>query len=317
MSLENLLTSEEIEAAKQAEAGDDEIENLKAIASEDDDEGDDTDDGAEGKSDDKTEAKADGEAESKDEESDEDDRPALEPTFAPTFNAGDPSEIDGQLKAVRDERAALKAKWRAGDIDDDEYDRGEAVLEERKDTLIQQRAQAVTAAELNQASAVQAFARDKTNFMATMSRYEGVPYASNAMLSESFERELKNVAQAAIAEKRDPSAQELFEAAHAKVLEQLASLGVSFKKKGEKIETNEAKPDGKQTEQTAGKKPEGRAPTDRTQIPPTLGGMPSAAPNTTAESDLIAQAAQYEGEDLELFIAKLSPEKRRMLESAA
>lgn len=310
MTLENLLTPEELAAANRT---DDEIENAEASASEDTDaveaKADDASSDADTKDDDKTEAKASEAGAAGEEATDEDDdRPALEPTFAPTFNAGDPAAIDGQLKAVRDELAALKSKWRSGDIDDDEFDRGEALLDERKDTLIQQRAQAVTAAEMNQASAVQAFSRDKTNFLSTMTKYEGVPYAANPMLADSFERELKNVAQAAIAEKRDPSAQELFEAAHAKVLEQLSALGVTFGKK-----KAEQKPD----EQPAGKKVEARAPADRSQIPPTLGGMPSAAPNTTAESDLIAQAAQYEGEDLELFIAKLPAEKRRMLESAA
>lgn len=333
MGIENLLTPEELADAKRVEDADDELERLEEIANEaDDDEGDDEaraekdDDTGDKDAEDAEDDKGAGDAQAsagQDDESDEsdegDERPEFQTTFAPIYDAGDPRAIDQQLKAVRDKLAEAKAKWRSGDLDDEQYDQIEAELDERKDMLIQQRAQAVVASEMSQAAAVQAFARDKSNFMATMSRYEGVPYSTTPMLADAFERELKAIAQIAVNENRDPSAQDLFEAAHQNVLKQLAALGVTFgKKKAEQQEPKQtagSKPSEQPSKSEA--KPEGRPPADRSGVPPTLGGLPAAAPNTTAEDDLFAQAAQYEGEDLELFIAKLTPEKRRLLESAA
>lgn len=291
MSAENLLTPEELADAKLADMDDDEREAIEDLA-----EGDDGDD--EGKP--AGEAKGDKDGEEADDEDEDDDRPG--PTFAPHFNAGDPSAFDAQLKDVREQRSALTKQWRNGEIDDDEYDAKAAELDEKKDSLIEQRATARTAATFTQQTAQQAFQHDKRTFLRTMEKYEGVPYGSNKLMATAFETELVAVANEALAKKEDPSAQELFEAAHERVMEQMLALGVQVGKK-----------------RTRSEEPENRAPKSEKaprDVPRTLGGLPSAAPSTDMDSELMQQAANLDGEDLELFIAGLSPAKRRALESA-
>lgn len=293
MSAENLLTPEELADAKLADMDDDEREAIEDLA-----EGDDGDD--EGKP--AGEAKGDKDGEEADDEDEDDDRPG--PTFAPHFNAGDPSAFDAQLKDVREQRSALTKQWRNGEIDDDEYDAKAAELDEKKDSLIEQRATARTAATFTQQTAQQAFQHDKRTFLRTMEKYEGVPYGANKLMATAFETELVAVANEALAKKEDPSAQELFEAAHERVMEQMRALGANVGNKKR----------GAREEPAADTKPAGEKPPR--QVPRTLGGLPSAAPSTDMDSELMQQAANLDGEDLELFIAGLSPAKRRALESA-
>lgn len=298
MATNDLLTPEEIEAAKLADMDDDEREALAEIAGDDDESKDEDDAAAAASGDD--DATADDKSDDEDtDESDEDDRPAPEPTFAPQYHAGDPASFDAQLKGVRESRAELTKKWRDGEIEDADYDAKIAELDDAKDTIIEQRAAARLTASMNEQASRQAFERDKANFVRTMDKYESVPYGSNPMIRSAFESELRSAAERAIAEKRDPSAQELFEEAHAGVVKQLAALGVQIGRK--------PKADPKPTE------PEARAPRN---VPKTLSGMPAAAPASTASDDLMTEAAQLEGEELEVFIARLSPEKRRALENA-
>lgn len=286
MAASDLLTEDELEVAKLADMDDDERDDLEDLAGEDDEdqeakaeEGDDGDNGDES----------------------DDDRREHESTFAPSFTAGDPGSFDEKLKDIRTQRADLTKKWRNGEIDDDEYDSKIGELEDSKDALIEQRAAARTAATITAQTAQQAFERDKSNFLRTMERYEGVAYTKHPILANTFEQELRAAAQRAIAEKRDPSATELFEEAHAKTIEQLASLGVTVGKKGK------AEPKAEPKAEKAEKEPR--------QVPRTLGGLPTAAPSGGIGDDLVAQVAELDGEELELFIAKLPAEKRRMLDS--
>ena len=71
---------------------------------------------------------------------------------------------------------------------------------------------------------------------------------------------------------------------------------------------------GDKPQEKAGEKSTER-PAER-QVPRTLGGLPSAAPSANGSEDLLQKAAQLDGEELELFIARLPDDKRRLLESA-
>ncbi|MBN9461705.1 MAG: hypothetical protein J0H00_10840 [Burkholderiales bacterium] len=304
MGIENLLTADEIEAAKLADLDEDEIKEIENLAGEEDEDeeaGDDAEDGAAAGKDD-AETK-DGDAEEEDE--DEGAAPRIEKTFAPNFSAGDPESFDDQLKTIREQRTALTKSWRAGEVEDADYDAKLAELDDQKDAVIEQRATAQAAITISRQTAKQAFDHDRENFLRAMEKYESVPYSKTPMLASAFAQELKAAGQRAIDEKRDPSAQDLFEEAHVRVLEQMRALGMTVAKKPKKE-------DGQQDSQGA-KEPEAKAPR---QVPRTLGGLPSAAPNGAMVDDLMSQAANLEGEDLEIFVARLPDDKRRALESA-
>lgn len=305
MGIENLLTKDEIDAAKLAEMGEDEREELKALAGDDDDEDGADDDGKAEDEGGQTEAK--GGTDEKDEKDADDDRPDAPSTFAPAFDAGDPKAFDEQLKSIREQRAALTKAWRSGEIEDDEYDGKLAELDDQKDSVIEQRATARAAITMSQQTAQQAFEHDRQSFLRNMERYEGVPYSKTPMLAAAFAQELRAAGQRAIDEKRDPSAGELFEEAHAKVIEQMRGLGMTIGRARQAPEGG--KPEGK----TDGKAEDAGKPR---QVPRTLSGLPNAAPSGGVGDDLLQQAANLEGEDLEIFVARLPEDKRRALESA-
>lgn len=339
MPIENLLTPEELADAKLADMDDDEREALNELADDEKDEGQDdvraeADDGDDDADDEKPEAKAeesdddeekvddaedengDDEAKAeKDEDEDEDDRPDFERTFAPTIDAGDPEATTESLKSIKSQIKELRKKWRDGELDDADYDDKLDELETKRDEAVAALASAKTASAITQQTAKQAFERDRENFLRMYDRYEGVPYLSNKTLARDFQDELHAVARAWVNEKPDATAQELFEAAHERVMANMASLGVTFGKK-KAAEDPKARAEAAREKPKVEKPPVEEKPKEPRKVPKSLGGLPQAAPATGIGDDLNAKLATLDGEDLELFIAKLPADKRRALESA-
>lgn len=343
MSVENLLTADEIAAAKLADLDDEDTDALGEIAGEaDDDEGDEKEDGAdekEGEKDEKGDEKdeddgaededdsedegekdeagddkpADDKSEKPEDEDDEDDeRPDAESTFAARLDAGDPAALEQHLKGVKEKIVALRKQWRSGDLDDDQYDEKLDELESERDQAVANLAAAKTAAAITEQTAQQAFERDLQNFLRNSERYEGVPYVSNRTLAHSFQQELKAVAQAFAKDNPNASAQELFDAAHDRVMDNMKALGVTFGKK------KAAEPEPKPEPKPEAKKPEPKAeekPKEPRKVPKTLGGLPNAAPAGGVEDEVTAKIATLDGEDLERYIAGLPAAKRRELDS--
>lgn len=236
-----------------------------------------------------------------------DERPEVPSAFAPVLRADDPAGYDEKLKAVAKERMDATKAWRAGEMDDDAYDAKLAELEAQKDELIEARTTAKVSVKINAETQAQAFDRDKDSFISTMSKYEGVPYKSTPMLMAAFNTELAAAGKAALKDNPNATAQELFETAHKAVLEQFAALGVTFGKKGAAPAPSPAP--------AAAAAAAGQKPGAKPAIPPNLGRVPAAAaaPTGGEMGEVVQKLSTLEGEDLEIAMAKLSPDQKRRL----
>lgn len=177
--IESTLTPEELEAIN-ADAGEEENQIMRQAADgEDDDDGD--DDGDEDSGDAgapvegegaKPAAAADDADAGKDARDDvgEEEKPAAKevPYAAPL-----PSDYDDQIKAIKDEDAALRQKFKDGEIDIDERDAGLAALSEKRESLVIQRAKAEIAQEMTQQSAQRQWESTVATFLTGAAKEEG------------------------------------------------------------------------------------------------------------------------------------------------
>lgn len=241
----------------------------------------------------------------------DDDRPDVPSTFAPTLRGEDPAAYDERLKGVAQARMDATKAWRNGEMDDDAYDAKIAELESQKDALIEARVEAKVANKFNAETAQQVFSRDMDSFLGIMSKYEGVPYKSNAMLMNAFRTELAAAGKKALEAKEDPGAQELFERAHKAVLEQAAALGMAL---GKKTPAPAPAPAPAPSAAAAAAAQGAKAGT-KPAVPPTLGKMPAAAAAPTGSSmdEALASISGLEGEELEIAVAKLPADAKRRL----
>lgn len=129
------LTPEERAAIEGDEYGDEDREIIKKIAGEASDE-DDADDDADDDGDDESAAPQEGKAA---EPPAADDEPADEPVQAavvPRYEAQLPSDYDEQIKALKEQEAELRRRFKDGEIDIDERDAGLDALAEQREALL-------------------------------------------------------------------------------------------------------------------------------------------------------------------------------------
>lgn len=284
MKIENdLMTAEERELL--ASSTEEDAADLEALAG-----------------DDAAEADASGaEGETSESQGDSPVTPEIPPVYTPTFTGQDPEDARAQIKGVDKSIREVNQKWRDGELDDDGRDAQLAELQEKRDELLSQEVAARTAQEFSAQSARQAFTYQRDYFLKLVEKTEGVPYLSNGMVRQQFDAALAAAGQKALDEKRDPTAEELFAEADRAVRAQFAGLGVTFgKKSGPSSQSPGATPEGQQL-----KKPR--------DVPKTLADMPAAAMADVGSGGELAALAQLEGDDLEMAVARLSPQKRREL----
>lgn len=182
--IESTLTPEELEAIN-ADAGEEENQIMRQAAGGDDDaDGDDADDDGDEDSG-KAGAPVEGEgakpaaaADDADADADKDagndageeEKPAAKevPYAAPL-----PSDYDDQIKAIKDEDAALRQKFKDGEIDIDERDAGLAALSEKRESLVILRAKAEIAQEMTQQSAQRQWETTVATFLSGAAKEEG------------------------------------------------------------------------------------------------------------------------------------------------
>ena len=89
------------------------------------------------------------------------------------YQAPLPSDYDDQIKAIKDEDAALRQKFKDGEIDIDERDAGLAALAEKREGLVIQRAKAEIAQEMSQQSAQRQWESTVATFLTGAAKEEG------------------------------------------------------------------------------------------------------------------------------------------------
>ena len=92
---------------------------------------------------------------------------------AAPYTAPLPSDYDDQIKAIKDEDAALRQKFKDGEIDIDERDAGLAALSEKRESLVIQRAKAEIAQEMTQQSAQRQWETTVATFLSGAAKEEG------------------------------------------------------------------------------------------------------------------------------------------------
>ena len=279
------LTDEERAAIEGDELSESEQEALKSIAGDDDDDDDDGDDSGggaapiEGKGASDTDADGGG-------ASDEEDAEPAERGFRPTYKAELPEDFDEQLSSLDAEHTGLIDKFKAGDIDFDEYQVQVKDIDQRRYALDKAKTKAELYADMSAQNAEQEWAWTVNRFIKQTAKSEdAIDYAKD----EAKRRDLDTFVKALGAD--EANANRDFDWFLAEAHKRVKALhGIATK----------AKPAG---DNTPGRKP----PMDA--VPKTLADVPgSDGPGDVA--DEFADIDSLDGDALELAIAKMTPDQR-------
>jgi len=284
------LTPEEREAIEGSDIPDEDLNVIKKIAGDADndasDDGDDDQDDADDGDDDA--APIEGKtapAEAAAEDAAEDEAPARQ--AVPRYEAQLPSDYDDQIKSLKDRDAELRQKFKDGEIDIDERDAGLAELSEQRERLLVARAKAEISQEMTEQTAQQSWQTEINKAIARAAKEDGIDYRKDQAKAADWDQFVRILA--ANPAHADKSMDWFLAEAHRRVL---ALHGVAPAPKRETIEDAKAK-----------RKP----PLDA--APKTLAQVPGSDGPGDVESEF-SDIDALEGWELEQAIARMSPAQR-------
>jgi len=210
----------------------------------------------------------------------------------PVYRATLPADYAEQVQALTDQDADLADKFRAGELDFDEFRTQSAELNARRYELSMQKVKAEISQEMSAQTAEATWQETIDTFMIAMKKDEGVDYRTDATKQKDLDRYVK--ALAADDDNADKPMAWFLEEAH---------RIVRFK---HNIQAPAAKT------QTSTKRP---APLS--QVPKTLAGVPGTDGPGDVGGDEFQDIDRMEGLDLEEAVARLSPAARAKYLSAA
>jgi hypothetical protein len=283
------LTPEERAAMEESDYSDGDMDAIKKIAGQDDDEDDDSDDADDESSDDE---------EQPDDQDDQDDQEAAQESSpepveaieaaAPRYEAKLPSDYDDQIKGLKERDAALRQQFKDGDIDIDERDAGLAELSEQREQLLVARAKAEISQEMTQQTAAQQWQNTVNKALSDFAKPEqgGIDYRKDTAKAADLDAFVKFLANKD--ENNDKPMEWFLSEAHKRVQ---ALYGVTPVKR-ETVDEVKAK------------------------RKPSLGSVPKTlaqVPGSDGPGDVASEFADVEalgGWDLEQAIARMSPSQR-------
>ena len=174
------LTPEEREAIEGSEHSEADLEALKKIAGDADeqsdaDDGDDDDDSDDDGDDDAPPAEVEKPAPAEADPAAE--APAQQPeAAAPRYEAKLPSDYDDQIKSLKERDAELRQKFKDGEIDIDERDAGLAEIQEQRESLLVQRASAETFQRMAEQDRARAEQQAVLRFVEHVKKTDGIDY---------------------------------------------------------------------------------------------------------------------------------------------
>jgi len=208
--------------------------------------------------------------------------------FVPTYNTDD-RDYGAEITAVNQQLIELKAKYKSGDVEDEQYEDAYERLRDQRSNLERAQDRAELQATLNQQNADQAWAYLQRQFLGSP---ENAAIASSPLLFAAWEQGMQVVADAAAKEGRQVTDWDLLVGGRQQLVD-AGMLGTA------------ATP--AQAPAAAAPPPPNRA-APLAQVPQTLSAVPAAADpssRTTSES-----AAEQGIEDLEAYLAS-KPEAER------
>lgn len=222
-----------------------------------------------------------------------DDGAAATSTTVPTYEAKLPSDYDDQVKALATEESDLKAKFKTGEIDFDEFEVQRAELLTKREELTLARAKAEISQEMTQQSAQAQWQNTINRSMVEFAKPEngGIDYRKDADKAADLDQFVKVLANRE--ENADKPMDWFLTEAHKRV-KALHGLATA----APKVDPAEAI----KAANAARKPPVGSAPATLAQVPG--GDGPGDVAGEFADIDAL------EGEALEAAIAKLSPVQR-------
>lgn len=213
-----------------------------------------------------------------------------EPAKLPTFEVPE-RDFAAERKALRDSRKEIQAKWDSGDLSDEELQIQLDAVDDKLENLAAERARADTLRAINEQAARDAAARIEAEEneatvaiikAAAASTTAKVDYLQDKSAQVQFDMALGMLKADEANARKTPT--QLVQEAHRAVL---AIRGLS---EGGNTPAPTPTP----------------APRQPRNVPLTLSGLPNAS-QVPLQDDTMAQAAQLSGDELEAFMARLSP----------
>lgn len=226
----------------------------------------------------------------------EDTTAAAEPAKLPTFDVPE-RDFNAERKALRDSRKAIQAKWDEGDLSDEALQAQLDEVDDKLEALAAERARADTLRSINEQAAKDAQAKIDAEFnaataaiikAASTSTTAKVDYIADKAAQRQFDMALDMLQ--ADPDNAGKTPTQLVREAHRAVLV-VRGLPVG-----------DAKPTPTPTPNTP-------RPRD---VPLTLGGLPNAS-QVPVEDETLAQATRLSGDELEAYMARLSPAQQKKL----
>jgi hypothetical protein len=293
----SLLTPEEIEAM-QAEPSPEELVTMRQskeaenLDDDDDDVQDSDDDPKDDKPDEtKDESTAKTEETSADPQQDQDPKPTeVDETPAKqttVYDASLPDDYNDQVQKLKDDRAALKAAYKNGDIDFDEYEEQRDTLNDQEKTLDRIALKAEMSQDMNRQSHQKTWESTVQSFVDVTAKADGIDYRKDADKQADLDMFIK-----ALAAKPDNANKPMdwfLKEAHAKV------------KALHGIETKPATAPNKQGKQDR------KTPTEA--VPKTLANV-IGGDDATEIDGKYAELDKLDGLELETALARMTPEQR-------
>jgi hypothetical protein len=189
-SLDN-LTDEERSAIEDTSYSPEELAAMKAVAGADD-EADESDDDDKETSAEKT-ADASVADESKPATTDL-DATADVPEFKPQYKVDLPDDYEAKVTELKEEKRALAAKFKDGDIEFEDYTTQMEALDDRRDELNDLRVRASVAQDMNTQTAEQQWQHTVRQFTSAVARDEKIDYAKDAEKQADLDLFVKSLA---------------------------------------------------------------------------------------------------------------------------
>ena len=205
----------------------------------------------------------------------------------PRYEAQLPSDYDDQIRALKDRDAELRQKFKDGEIDIDERDKGLADLSEQREQLLVARAKAEISQEMTQQTAQQQWQTEINKAISRAAKEDGIDYRKDQAKAADWDQFVRILA--ANPAHADKSMDWFLAEAHKRVM---ALHGVAPAPKRETIEDAKAKR----------KPPVDAAPKTLAQVPGSDG------PGDV--DDQFADVAALDGWELEQAIARMTPAQR-------
>jgi hypothetical protein len=196
--------------------------------------------------------------------------------FVPQFDGSAPADYEQQRKAIREEKAQLRAKWSSGELSDDEWAQQEIAIDDRYEALREQYLVAQALDKANKQIQEQQ-QRETLQNLANVAKRAGVDYADPG-IAALFDNRLNAVA-----------AEDGFKG------KPFAEIAAEANKRVLSLFGKAAAAPAQQTQQPGAKT--GTKPSMRDTIPQTLANLPAAAAPQTG-SDIDDQLAAIDDPDV-------------------